>query len=1444
MVAPRSFRSLALVAGSLIASAAHAQTYWSQVVRSTGIDHVSDLVVDGTGATYITGEFSATALYDGQSFFAVGGTDFFAAKLDASGALVWWQQGGGTGLDRGLRLTLGPNNTLTVVGQFMATADFQGETLTSQGGSVDLFVCQLNAADGTQQWIKSGGGLTGFDRPADVSVSSAGQIVVTGEFRDAFTFNGASLISTIDPFTQLPGTDVFISAMAPDGTPLWNKQGVAPRDDAAVAITHDASGAIYATGQFSDTITFDLPHFNTWNDAIFLMKLDAAGVEQWFRRSGGGILNQGRDLLWRAPDDLVLLGSVRGIMSFEDGNPDQVSSFAQDSYFLLRADVQGTFEAATVMPSDGDVDPTSLATVADTLIVLGDFECQFTGLSDLYDDGLFLAVGIQDIFISKHRYSDLDFLEAQQIGGRGEKRAGRIAAKSDGHVFFCGSFDELLVFPSNGDMAAEVFTPTLAVSPQPAGYCGDPHYGTYAANIATGLRDGFIAKGWVWDRTPYDIWERTSGPCDRSQGRICIGQSLLDPWWLTDECVDFLQGCGRVTLSFDTTMSVTLNQPGFDPWIGPATIYLWSNGATTDTTTVFNSGDYTLTTTFGNGCLQLTDTITVNILPTPEMPLISDSHFVNFESPPLTGTIILCEGDSVYIASVNVPVGPNSYWFGPDSVPMPGSGFSTDTAGHYTFINGDPSGCYAGNSVDVVILPPVPIPPVDLQMDIDFPLDTDHDDTIVLCGLGLLELWCAMDWTLNGQPWQWVDGLTANVIGMGLFQEQLFDTASFLTAFYPTQNTGWLAITTDIYLVNWPCHDSLEFHFTDSIYLIFADPGPPDAELLVPPYMCPDDSIWLIVDCPSCYSFWWVGQQFDQLLGDSAQTHVPGYYGVEVTAQDTNGCPSITYLETFIYPPLQPNVFVVPEVICPNDSVMLYTDVFGTYAWYGPNGQLPDTGSFAYVDEPGLYYVEVTMPEGCFVQSVAVKVLPYQTPYLNLIPDAVLCDASDSTLLQVNGSVITNIAWQAPLSGNDLVQVVYQPGQYVVQVTSCAITTFLIANITESDVEAILLTTGQQVLCPGDSVLLQVVPQGGPTEWAPGGLQGDSVVVGTTGIYTATVTDESGCTAVSDPVEVLVRQASDPPAFADVQVCVGQQATLNAQGNGTITWFDDPSLQDTLGTGSTITMVPSPPIDSVFVSQNENGCPSAAEVVYVTTTPEPDPPILDGPWNGCLGQTLLLNASGPNGATFTWSTPNGIVTGTPLILDPLEISDAGIYSCLLDVNGCLSPADSALLQVSGAAIIDFATQTACFGGPLVLTLGEGYSEVVWSTGDTATAIMVFADGYYSVQAVGPDGCLVAGTMQVVFELCELIIPNIFSPNGDGSNDAVDLTAPAGWSIGMRIFNRWGQRVAELDGAHVVWNGRHGTTGEPVADGTYFYTFEMTHPTVEMVSKSGTIQVVH
>ncbi|MBK7752066.1 MAG: hypothetical protein IPI41_05460 [Flavobacteriales bacterium] len=66
-----------------------------------------------------------------------------------------------------------------------------------------------------------------------------------------------------------------------------------------------------------------------------------------------------------------------------------------------------------------------------------------------------------------------------------------------------------------------------------------------------------------------------------------------------------------------------------------------------------------------------------------------------------------------------------------------------------TFANG----CVTYNTFFTILVPNTPIPPVDLDMDIIFPQDVDQNDTLVLCGLGLLQFELENDWTLNGQPW-------------------------------------------------------------------------------------------------------------------------------------------------------------------------------------------------------------------------------------------------------------------------------------------------------------------------------------------------------------------------------------------------------------------------------------------------------------------------------------------------------------------------------------------------------------------------------------------------------------------------------------------------------------------------------------------------------------------
>ena len=67
-----------------------------------------------------------------------------------------------------------------------------------------------------------------------------------------------------------------------------------------------------------------------------------------------------------------------------------------------------------------------------------------------------------------------------------------------------------------------------------------------------------------------------------------------------------------------------------------------------------------------------------------------------------------------------------------------------------------------------------------------------------------------------------------------------------------------------------------------------------------------------------------------------------------------------------------------------------------------------------------------------------------------------------------------------------------------------------------------------------------------------------------------------------------------------------------------------------------------------------------------------------------------------------------------------------------------------------------------------------------------------------------------------------IIPNVFTPNGDGLNDklvfaGIDHSA----AYNLKIFNRWGGSVFETNNSEESWDG--GTSD----DGTYFYELKYT-----------------
>jgi gliding motility-associated-like protein len=66
-------------------------------------------------------------------------------------------------------------------------------------------------------------------------------------------------------------------------------------------------------------------------------------------------------------------------------------------------------------------------------------------------------------------------------------------------------------------------------------------------------------------------------------------------------------------------------------------------------------------------------------------------------------------------------------------------------------------------------------------------------------------------------------------------------------------------------------------------------------------------------------------------------------------------------------------------------------------------------------------------------------------------------------------------------------------------------------------------------------------------------------------------------------------------------------------------------------------------------------------------------------------------------------------------------------------------------------------------------------------------------------------------------------PNVFTPNGDGSNDLFFLNVSNATSVKLVILNRWGNVMFEMEGVNPAWNGKT-DNGIPVSQGVYFYKY--------------------
>jgi len=71
-----------------------------------------------------------------------------------------------------------------------------------------------------------------------------------------------------------------------------------------------------------------------------------------------------------------------------------------------------------------------------------------------------------------------------------------------------------------------------------------------------------------------------------------------------------------------------------------------------------------------------------------------------------------------------------------------------------------------------------------------------------------------------------------------------------------------------------------------------------------------------------------------------------------------------------------------------------------------------------------------------------------------------------------------------------------------------------------------------------------------------------------------------------------------------------------------------------------------------------------------------------------------------------------------------------------------------------------------------------------------------------------------------------VIPNVFTPNGDGINDVIDFSIyclSKAQDCKIVVLNRWGNVVFDSSSGNFVWDGMH--KNERLTEGVYFYLLE-------------------
>jgi gliding motility-associated-like protein len=505
------------------------------------------------------------------------------------------------------------------------------------------------------------------------------------------------------------------------------------------------------------------------------------------------------------------------------------------------------------------------------------------------------------------------------------------------------------------------------------------------------------------------------------------------------------------------------------------------------------------------------------------------------------------------------------------------------------------------------------------------------------------------------------------------------------------------------------------------------------------------------------------------------------------------------------------NVLPGPSVNLGNDTTLCNNASFtlnagpGNFYFWSNGATTPTIG----VSQAGNYFVTVIDNFGCQGKdTISVSEYPDLTPALP--PTLAICTGNSDTLDA--GAGFVSYLWNS-VSGGQFYPV-NAAGTINLNVTdanNCSYQTNTLVSINPLPVPDLGSDT---TVCPGDPVTLNPGAGYPAYSWNTGSI--DQIIsVTQPGTYSVTITDGNGCQQSDD---VILSNFPVPPLNLgnDLAICNGGSAQITAPG-GFASYF-----WSTGNTSPTIT-VSSTALYWVFGTDNF-GC-VYSDTVSVSVSPLLTLTEQNSGGVSCFGasdgfaQIGILGGSPP--LSFSWN--NGAVTQN------LSDVSGGIYELTVtDANNCSQSLQVLIEEPAELALLLDVTDNTCDqtnAGAIEAKVVGGTPPYTysWSTGENTPIIGNLAPGVYYATATDSSGCSVSDSAQVVtlnitLNQDEIIVPNIFTPNGDNINDIMTVEFPLTEydSYEFSVLNRWGAVVFSTDNPAEYWDGGNNR------EGVYFY----------------------